>query len=214
MPYKKELIYPIFLECCKYATDIFWENIFEDLAYAKAPYGTYISKQFLCSKQKNKEFVYKIEVKDPIVLYEDIYEILSSKIGIMSEKQRINTKSCMDSVSTSYTSWYDIKKKNTRERLIELYILNARNIYNLTIKDCKQLLDVINVSLILRIITGDDILYQNDAIESIKGISFTRRMVWIDFGLCEIKNQTMYTLVEDKVVMIDEWYKYLKSISR
>ena len=60
---KKELLYPIFLECSQHADDTFWENIFEDLAYGKAPYGTYISKDFLCCGYKKKEFSYKIEKK-------------------------------------------------------------------------------------------------------------------------------------------------------
>ena len=47
MPIKKEIVYPVFLECCEFSVDSFWENIFEDLAYGKTPYGTYINKNFL-----------------------------------------------------------------------------------------------------------------------------------------------------------------------
>jgi hypothetical protein len=60
---KKEIIYPIFLECCQYADDTFWENIFEDLAYGKSPYGTYISKDFLCCGYKKKSLVTKLRKK-------------------------------------------------------------------------------------------------------------------------------------------------------
>ena len=65
-----ELIYPIFLEVCKYADeDIFWKYVFEDLAYGRSPYGTYITKNFMCCNYKGKEFSYKIEVtKQPEVL--------------------------------------------------------------------------------------------------------------------------------------------------
>ena len=31
MTIKKDIIYPIFLECSQFITDKFWENIFEDL---------------------------------------------------------------------------------------------------------------------------------------------------------------------------------------
>ena len=65
MPIKREIIYPIFLECCQFTDDKFWENVFEDLAYGKTPYGTYISKDFLCCSYKKKEFSYKIEKKLP-----------------------------------------------------------------------------------------------------------------------------------------------------
>ena len=65
MPIKREIVYPIFLECCQFTDDKFWENVFEDLAYGKTPYGTYISKDFLCCSYKKKEFSYKIEKKLP-----------------------------------------------------------------------------------------------------------------------------------------------------
>ena len=73
---KKEIIYPVFLECCQFTIDSFWENIFEDLAYGKTPYGTYINKDFLCCSYKDKEFSYKIERKDSEKLYKDIYNLL------------------------------------------------------------------------------------------------------------------------------------------
>ena len=37
MPIKKEIIYPVFLECCEFSSDTFWANVFEDLAYGKTP---------------------------------------------------------------------------------------------------------------------------------------------------------------------------------
>jgi len=56
MPSNKEIVYPIFLECCQHADNMFWENIFEKLAYGKTPYGTYISNNFLCCGYKDKKF--------------------------------------------------------------------------------------------------------------------------------------------------------------
>ena len=83
MVIKRDIIYPVFLECCKYANDSFWENIFEDLAYGKTPYGTYINKNFLCCSYKNKEFSYKIERKDSYQLYNDIYNLLTNLISLV-----------------------------------------------------------------------------------------------------------------------------------
>ena len=78
MTIKKDIIYPIFLECSQFITDKFWENIFEDLAYGKSPYGTYISKGSLTCKYKDKEFIYKLEKKDPKILYTEIYLLLTN----------------------------------------------------------------------------------------------------------------------------------------
>ena len=93
MPIKKEIVYPIFLECCQYTTDIFWENVFEDLSYGKTPYGTYITKDFLCCNYKDKEFSYKIEKnKDTEQLYNDIFNLLSKKLGLLSQRDKIKKK--------------------------------------------------------------------------------------------------------------------------
>ena len=88
MPVKQEIIYPFFLETCQYCNDIFWETIMEDLAYGKPPHGTYISKGFLCCSYKNKEFSYKLERKDPKILYQNIYDLLTEKLGILSYKEK------------------------------------------------------------------------------------------------------------------------------
>ena len=79
MVMKKEILYPVFLECLQFTNDFFWENIFEDLAYGKTPYGTYINKDFLCCNYKDKEFSYKIEKKEPELLYNDILFLLGKK---------------------------------------------------------------------------------------------------------------------------------------
>ena len=88
MPIKREIIYPIFLECCQFTDDKFWENVFEDLAYGKTPYGTYISKDFLCCSYKKKEFSYKIEKKLPKDVYNDVYDLLTNKLGLLSPLEK------------------------------------------------------------------------------------------------------------------------------
>ena len=80
MVLKKEIIFPVFLNCIQYITDSFWVNIFEDLAYGITPYGSYISKSFLCCNYKDKEFSYKIERKEPEQLYNDVLFLLSKYI--------------------------------------------------------------------------------------------------------------------------------------
>ena len=116
MPIKKDLVYPFFLECCRFATDIFWENIFEDLAYGKSPYGTYISKDFLCCSYRNKDFSYKIEKKDPEVIYNELYNLLSVKLGLLSQSEKVKKRKAFkdmeNTMKDTRKNWNDIKKKN------------------------------------------------------------------------------------------------------
>jgi len=130
MPIKREIIYPIFLECCQFTDDKFWENVFEDLAYGKTPYGTYISKDFLCCSYKKKEFSYKIEKKLPKDVYNDVYDLLTNKLGLLSplekSKKRKIFKDIEEDITESRKNWNDIKKKNIKELLIELYVARMK----------------------------------------------------------------------------------------
>ena len=82
---KNELVYPIFLKCCEISDDDFWKYVFEELAYGRSPYGTYIKKGFLCCNYKSKEFTYKIDTqKDSQIIYDEIYDLLYNKLGLLS----------------------------------------------------------------------------------------------------------------------------------
>ena len=111
---KKEILYPFFIECCQYACDNYWETIFQELAYGKTPYGSYISKDFLCCNYKNKEFIYKIEKKEPKIIYDEVYSLLFNKLGLLSYQQKIQKRSDFndieDIIRVSRGSWNAIKK--------------------------------------------------------------------------------------------------------
>ena len=138
MVLKKEILYPVFLECLKFINDSFWENIFEDLAYGKTPYGTYINKDFLCCNYKNKEFSYKIEKKDPKTLYNDIYSLLGKKLGILSIRDKTNRQIDFQNIENELKecrkNWSNIRKKNIKDLLIE-YKHKIRNDYKFYSQD-------------------------------------------------------------------------------
>ena len=143
MTVKKEIIYPIFLECCQFANDRFWINVFEDLAYGKYPYGTYISKDFLCCNYKDKEFSYKIERKNPEILYNDVYSLLAKKLGLLSHKDKIKKKIDFYNIhndNKENKTWGSIRKKNIKDLLLENYVIDMKKIYSLTITQTKYLL--------------------------------------------------------------------------
>ena len=174
---RKEIIYPFFLECCQFCKDVFWENIFEDLAYGKPPQGTYISKNFLACSYKNKEFSYKLERKFPEVLYQDIFGLLTNKLGILSQKEKAQKKLLFydieNSVKQSRQDWSKIRKKNFKDIMYEKYVIDMKHKYSLTLKQSKQLLSIILMCLMFKSITSKDIEYKDEKIINIKGITFT-----------------------------------------
>lgn len=218
MPIKKDIVYPIFIECLQFTEDIFWENIFEDLAYGKTPYGTYISKDFLCCKYKKKDFSYKIERKDPKILYEEVYNLLANKLGLLSNTEKIKKKKMINELETnlkhSGKNWVDIKKKNTKETLIELYVAKMKNKYSLSIAQSRYLLSIIFVAMVFKVISNKDIEYENGVIHNIKGIDFIKRQIIVEKDLYNLEVSFAPDIVLDKNLMSDSWEKYLKDLKR
>ena len=218
MPVKKEIVYPIFLECCQYTEDIYWENVFEDLAYEKAPYGTYISKGFLCCSYKKKEFSYKIEKKSAETVFNEVYNLLAHKLGLASQTEKTNRRKAFskfeESIKESRQNWNDIKKKNIRELLIELYVVRMKHKHNLSIKQSRYLASIIMVALAFKVFTSDDIDYNSGQITRIRGIDFGNKQVKVQRDLYNLDISFAPNIVLDKKLMSDNWEKYLKDLRK
>ncbi len=218
MPAKREIAYPVFLEACQYTEDAYWENIFEELAYGKAPYGTYISKDFLCCSYKRKEFSYKLEKKDAKTVFEDVYNLLTNKLGLLSQREKLDKRKAFseyeDTIKDSRQTWTDIKKKNIKELLIELYVVRMKKKHSLSLKQSRHLLSIITVALCFKVLTGDDICYKDGQIASIEGIDFLNKQVVIKRNLYSLETSFAPNIMLDKKLMADSWDKYLKDLRK
>ena len=218
MPVKKEILYPMFLECLKYTSDSFWENVFEDLAYGKTPYGTYINRSFLCCNYKNKEFSYKIEKKDPEQLYNDVYNLLVKKLGLMSIRDKLNKKidfnNIEEELKLSRKNWNNIRKKNIKDMLIENFVINMKNKYSLNTKQCRKLISSIFIGMIFKVITSKDIDYDDGEIKGIDGFVFKTNEVSIERDIYDIDNEYRKCILIDKSLMSDNWEKYLTNLKK
>ncbi len=218
MPPSKDIIYPIFLECANCAIDGFWENIFEELAYGKTPYGTYISKDFLCCRYKNKDFSYKIERKDTRLIYNDIYKLLTKKVGILSPKEKVKRrkdfKDIGDNMQAARQCWSDIRKKNTKELMIELYVTRMKKKHNLTVQQARYLLSAIFIGMVFKVITTKDIDFSDGKIQRIDGIDFKNNKIIVTRDLYQVETSFSPQIVIDKNMMSESWAKYLKDLKR
>lgn len=219
MPVNKEIIYPIFLECYQYCPDGFWENIFEDLAYGKTPYGTYISKDFLCCNYKDKEFSYKIERnKQSKLLYEEVYELLAKKLGLLSEQDKLKKRTefynVEENIKASRKDWSSIRKKNVKDLLIENYVIDMKNKHKLSIKQAKYLLSIIFIAIVFKVINTKDIEYSDGKIHNIKGIDFERKNIIMRKNIYDIEVSFAPSIVIDKKLMSDNWEKYLTTLRK
>ena len=218
MPIKKDILYPIFLECSEYIEDRFWESIFEDLAYGKCPYGTYISKNFFCCNYKDKEFSYKIEKKDPKKLYHDIYDLLTKKLGLMSQqdkiKKKIDFQNIEEEIKEGRKNWSKIRKKNIKELLIENYVIEMKNKYSLSLKQVKRLLSIIFIGMVFKIINTKDIIYEDGVIKRIEGIEFKKKEIILSKDIYDVQLNETNIIIEEKNLMSDNWNKYIESLKK
>lgn len=218
MVLKKEIIYPVFLECCQYADDAFWENVFEGLAYGKAPYGTYINKNFLCCSYKNKEFSYKIERKESDELYNDIYNLLTNKLGILSNKEKIKKRTDFNNTESRIKEcrqeWGNIRKKNLKDLLVERYVVDMKNEHSLTIKQAKYLLSVLFIAIVFKVITSEDIEYSDGKIQNINGIEFSKKKIEIKRNIYDISIDFSPENFDNKKLMSENWDKYLNTLRK
>ena len=207
-----ELQYPIFLNVSQYANDTFWKYIFEDLAYGRTPYGTYITKDFICCNYKGKEFSYKIDVtKDAEQLYNELYDILSNKFGLLSVEDKHILRSRFEKTRDAIpetTEWGKIKKKNIKQLLIENFVISAKRKYGLTITDAKKILSYIVIGHIFKTIDNDDIVFDNGKIQSINGFTFEKGKYTIPSNLFDIDMSTAPQTTQKKKLS-EVWEKYL-----
>lgn len=187
MPAKRDIIYPIFLECCNY-TDNYWSQIFEDLAYCKCPYGSYINKNFLCCNFRGKEFTYSIDTeKDPQIIYQEVYNLLYNKLGLTSNKQRLDKLKTIEDADSDwkYKKWNTIKKKNVRDILIDNYIIEMKKTHNLDNGNTLRLKNIILSGLLFKTINSKDIDYSDGIVNKITGINFAQNQLLIDPSITE-----------------------------
>lgn len=218
MPIQREIIYPIFLECCHYSDSTFWKAVFEDMAYGKTPYGTYITKGFFCCNYKDKEFSYKISstinVED---LYNDIVKLLVTKLGFLSktekENKRMNFYNLEENIKKSNTEWSNIRKKTVKELLIERYVIDMKKKHFLSISQIKYLLSLIFIAIIFKIITSNDIVYENGKIIDIQGISISHKNINIQRDLYYTGSKTKIDdSINCKNKMSDNWLPYIENL--
>jgi hypothetical protein len=214
MPLKKDIIYPIFLECCTYSNNVFWENIFEYLAYGVCPYGTYISKDFICCGYKKKEFSYKIDSsKSAETIYNELYDLFSNKLGLISPEEKLKKK--IDYVQIDKTqkeNWNDIRKKNIKEILLEIYVIKMKNQFKLNLKQTQYLFSMILIGIMLKIISSKDIILKNGNIQKINGINFEIGKIIFEKDFYNIDSESNTELLFCKKSMIDTWESYIKKI--
>ena len=215
----KQIKYPIFLKCTPYCVDPYWLNIFERLAYGEPPTGCYMTNEgyLHCYKQR-KKYTYHIDNnKKSLTIYQDIKNLFSSKLGIISLKEKMQYKQKTKDTHKEIKCWNDIKKKSARELLILCYIIKLGK--NLSVKKIKELSHTLNLYLQIKVIKNSDIIYDtvNNNIKKIKNVYINEngelivdKILFDDFNLNNKDNECNNNNSRIDVF----WDKYIKDIGK
>ena len=202
-----KLVYPIFLECCKYTKDNFWKYIFEDLAYKKTPYGIYIYCDYICCNYKGKEFNYKIDnAKDSKELFGDIYRLFNKRFELLSEKDKLNRRSLFEENENKI-----LYLKKHKYNTIFQYIIDMKKKWNLTLQQTQILLSYILLAFLLKLLKSADMIFKDNKIISINGINFKNSKIIYEKNL--LKNFKIQSLeIINNKKLSDSWIKFLQKI--
>jgi len=195
---KNIILYPIFLRCCAYLVDQFWVYLFEDLAYGKCPHGVIIQNGSIYSIIKNKEFSYIYENKMEQKISEELCNIFSEKLNILSEKDHLfKRKFCQkyyEDLINNINSWQEIKKKKIKDLLLEQYVLLMKKRHNYSMNMVHQLYSIIFIGIQFKTIHSKNIIYRSGQIIDIEGIRCLKNKIICSHDI----------FITSNIIMMDE----------
>ncbi len=180
----RDLLYPQFLKCCQHTDDVFWRFVFEEFAWGKLPYGVHIVRNICFCNFKEKSFSFEIDI-DERILCRTTIQNLRDTYGMQSPQDRLNhtqelTNLMSNAMDTSITDWCDIKKKGFKSVLIDIFVAEQTQKYNLHIDDARVLRSLLKTCMLLDAILPEHIHMTNGRITSINHFSFADGSYKID----------------------------------
>jgi len=176
----------------------------------------YLQKNYLCCSIKNKEFSYKIEPeKNPEEIYNETYSLLKQRVGLLSEKEKLaqREKAFRNRLTNKKDEWVSVKKKMIRDTLLENFVLQKSNHFDLSVNVAKKVLSLLIIGLMFKTLNSKDIFYSNGFIQDINGFVFQPKKVFITKNI--YSNKTLKSTEEDNStikLMNSYWSQYLSDM--
>lgn len=171
---KKKVLHPIFEECANIATDLFWRDKFEKASFGKLPRGFTVNKDSL---------IYKRGIKNDWVVIpstpHEAYSVCvfffqsSAKIYSDLDRKRIDEEEKLMQLQEQLKerTWAKTLKRQ-KEVLVELYIQELREQYQLSVDATKRLEDLITIGILYNHFNKDNIILEEGMIANIEGLVF------------------------------------------
>ena len=152
-------------------------------------------------------------------MYKEVYNLLNKKLGLCSQTDKNKRKETFDSLESHLktiqnSNWSSIKKKGIKELLIENFVIDMKNKYDLTITQTKKLLLFISTCILFKVIVSSDINYECGKIQSIDGITFKPKKIILEKSLNDCVSDDIQEVIFEKNTMSDLWAKYLSNLMK
>ena len=212
----RDVVHPVFLNCCQHVVDNYWENVFTELAYNVTPYGSYINNMIFNCKTKNGEIIsVLIDENNTKKTHDDIYTTIKNNLNISSPAERIQTQQDFnkteEELKNNRNNWSDIKKKNIKDVLIDMFVIEMKIMYKLLLCQARILRSIIHTGILFKAIDGDDITMDCGKITSIKGITFDNKVIHNELDMYNTETTTQTNSTDNHVrgTMSKLWDKYV-----
>ncbi len=173
---------PFFLECGECIKDDFWKSVFTDAAQGKWPRNfSYINNQIVWKKNRGKGVITLVVPDNPAEAMSKIKNFLKNYGGIRSKldlhrEQEEKTNSLDQNELLINKSWSGITKKTTKKYLLNEFCRNIAQQFSITVYEYRQLITVVNQSLMSGRLTNKDVRFNNGIIISINGLLFNNNL--------------------------------------
>ncbi len=163
---------------------------------------------------KGKEFSYRIpEHGDPEKVFDDVIALIRDRLGVHSSSDRLRkiqdfAKMEDEIKELKNNRWTSIKKKTSKDFIIENFVIEMKQQHNLTDAKAKQLMGAILSGLIFKVYTPKDIQYENGKIISIDGLEFSDGS-FHSRTLTEVGTSGPVIVISEKTNFRELWYKFI-----
>lgn len=194
-------------------SDPFWQQVLSDMALNKFPKGMYVHDDHVYCKIKNREFMYKYKDKTADEIALQLCDLVRQNLYMVSIQDHSNNMTMNQGKLThddSPNSWTAIKKKSMRETIILKFVLSKCNEHDFSRETKSSLFNSILLHILFKDISHNDILYNDNQIHSINGLTFHST------GFVYHKPRTTsssFEKVKPELISLEHlWEKYISSI--
>ncbi len=189
---KKVIIYPIFMECCKYTFDEYWIKILENCSYNNFPKTCKYDYDNHTLKIKGEDIVLP---KEDDKLYKILKKLFMEKLDMYSQSEMIYNGMCKTPKS-DISLWKKIKSKNIKDDLLTEFVYEYKEKYQLSDIVTTRLYNKLQLGIQYKNILSEDIICENGKIKEIKNVNYNVKKQQFTFLNDSIVKNVIYSKVK------------------